>query len=89
MIICPKCGRHMVLRQRNKDNHEFYGCSGYPNCYSTINVEDAHKYDDGKKGDLSELTIEEQGERIYGNMRNDGWNHEDANYARHMWEKDE
>ncbi len=34
-LICPKCGKDLVLRKSTKGNYigqEFYGCSGYPKC---------------------------------------------------------
>lgn len=36
---CMDCGEPMVLRT-NKDGDEFYGCSAYPDCTYTENVED-------------------------------------------------
>ncbi len=34
---CPKCGSDMVLRQGYKG--KFYGCSKFPNCRGTVNIE--------------------------------------------------
>jgi hypothetical protein len=35
---CPKCGKPMVSRNGKKG--KFYGCSGYPNCRHTRNIDD-------------------------------------------------
>lgn len=39
-VICPKCGGEMVRRAGKFG--EFYGCSNYPNCRSTMNIKDVH-----------------------------------------------
>jgi DNA topoisomerase I len=38
---CPKCGSEMVLRKSYRG--EFYGCSKFPNCRGTVNVEGGQK----------------------------------------------
>jgi DNA topoisomerase I len=38
---CPKCGSEMVLRESYKG--KFYGCSKFPNCRGTVNVEGGAK----------------------------------------------
>jgi len=35
-IICPNCGKPMVLRTRRSDGNPFWGCSGYPVCRKTL-----------------------------------------------------
>lgn len=35
--ICPRCGGRLVVR--NGRNGEFYGCSNYPNCKFTKNID--------------------------------------------------
>ena len=35
--ICPRCGGRLVVR--NGRNGEFYGCSNYPNCRFTKNID--------------------------------------------------
>lgn len=35
--ICPRCGGNLVLR--NGKNGQFFGCSNYPNCKFTKNIE--------------------------------------------------
>ena len=34
---CPKCASEMVLRESSRG--KFYGCSKFPNCRGTVNVE--------------------------------------------------
>lgn len=34
-ILCPRCRKPMVARQRAGDGHPFYGCSDYPTCRGT------------------------------------------------------
>lgn len=39
-VICPECGKRMVLREthrflRNGNPRKFYGCLGYPKCRAT------------------------------------------------------
>lgn len=43
---CPTCDKEMVKRKRKKDGHEFYGCSQYPKCTDTINLNGDHKVSD-------------------------------------------
>jgi DNA topoisomerase-1 len=45
--ICPKCGKDLVLRKSIYGS--FYGCSGYPKCRHTENVE-GNGNGKGKKG---------------------------------------
>jgi len=37
-IICPNCGKPMVLRTRRSDGNPFWGCSGYPVCRKALDV---------------------------------------------------
>lgn len=40
--ICPKCGSPLVLRTAKKGNNvgkQFYGCSAFPKCRYTQNVD--------------------------------------------------
>lgn len=42
-LICPFCGNKLVLRTAKKGTnagHQFYGCSGYPKCKYTKNLEE-------------------------------------------------
>lgn len=35
---CPKCGKDLILKTNRKTNHQFYGCSGYPECDFKRNI---------------------------------------------------
>ncbi len=38
---CPRCGRKMALRTAKQGHYQgrnFWGCSGYPNCKSVVNI---------------------------------------------------
>ena len=42
-LVCPKCGGELVLRTAKKGANigsQFYGCSNYPNCKYTRNIQD-------------------------------------------------
>ena len=91
MIICPECGRVMIYREGENNNrhYEFYGCSGYPyECTNTVSVNEAYRYDDGKKYESSERSIEEEAEGWRDALLKDGWSWEDAEYARNRWENE-
>lgn len=30
--VCPECGKGLRLRSRRRDDHQFVGCSGWPDC---------------------------------------------------------
>lgn len=93
MIICPKCKSPMNYKSGTSDNgrpYEFYGCSAFPSCRQTVEMEDAHKYDNGEKGTpIWELPMEKQKERIRDSYRGDGWSLKDANDIADNWEKDD
>jgi len=36
---CPVCGCALMYRSRRSDGHEFIGCSGWPDCNYTEDVE--------------------------------------------------
>lgn len=41
MMICPRCGKELVLRTAKSGanaGNQFYGCSGYPNCRFIRNI---------------------------------------------------
>jgi len=41
--VCPKCGKPMALRTAKKGRNagsQFWGCSGYPECKATRNLDD-------------------------------------------------
>ncbi|MBO5543889.1 MAG: NERD domain-containing protein [Oscillospiraceae bacterium] len=37
-VICPWCGRQLVLRTARQTGRQFYGCAGYPSCKYTKNI---------------------------------------------------
>jgi len=42
-LVCPKCGGELVLRTARRGENagsQFYGCSNYPNCKYTRNIQD-------------------------------------------------
>lgn len=89
MIKCPACNSNMVYREGegNFGHYEFYGCSTYPACKQTVKLEDAYKYDDGKKP--PKRSIEEEAEDLARILRRNGYSREDAEYAKYKWEKEE
>ena len=92
MIICPACGNEMRYRSgvKNGKSYEFYGCSKYPSCTEIVEIEDAHKYDDGVKGTpIWELPMEEQTERIRKSYISEGYSWTDANYIADKWEEED
>lgn len=41
-IVCPKCGSNLVKRLAKRGNNsgqEFYGCTSYPKCHFTLNIQ--------------------------------------------------
>ena len=41
-LVCPRCGGRLVLRTANRGNNagsQFYGCSNYPKCKFTRNID--------------------------------------------------
>jgi hypothetical protein len=40
VIICDRCGSHMVIRENAKTGEEFLGCSSYPDCKNTKQLPD-------------------------------------------------
>ena len=36
---CPRCGNAMVIRTRESDGHKFWGCTNYPSCKQTEDVD--------------------------------------------------
>lgn len=90
MIICPSCGNYMVYHEGESEygHYEYYGCSTYPECKQKVKLSEASKYDDGKKNQRPERTIEEEAEDLRDQLIREGWSWGDASYAKHMWEKD-
>lgn len=36
--VCPECGSGLRLRRRRRDDHQFIGCSGWPECSFACDV---------------------------------------------------
>ena len=36
---CPECGGRMTLRERKVDGAQFWGCSNYPDCKGTMDID--------------------------------------------------
>ena len=49
---CPECGNDMVIRRRRRDNNPFWGCSAFPSCRGTQNVDESFR----EKDDSPSLT---------------------------------
>lgn len=42
-LICPKCGKQLVLRTARREanaGRQFYGCSNFPKCRFIMNIAD-------------------------------------------------
>lgn len=42
-LICPRCGAKLIFRKATKGNHagkSFYGCSNFPKCRYTKEIDD-------------------------------------------------
>ena len=39
VVKCPLCKNPMVLRENKKDGTEFYGCTDFPNCRGTRQID--------------------------------------------------
>ncbi|MEW9623578.1 topoisomerase DNA-binding C4 zinc finger domain-containing protein [Rhodanobacter geophilus] len=37
---CPKCGKEMMQRTNRRTNDHFWGCTGYPSCHGTRQLEE-------------------------------------------------
>ncbi|MGI8981848.1 MAG: topoisomerase DNA-binding C4 zinc finger domain-containing protein [Pirellulaceae bacterium] len=37
--VCPKCGKRMALRENSRTGEPFFGCSDFPNCRGTRDVQ--------------------------------------------------
>lgn len=81
--ICPICGKKMILRRGQLG--EFYGCSRYPDCTTTVSIKDIDE-------EFGEVTNYHDGEN-YGVC--DRCGEEDTlsemglcNYCQHIWDND-
>lgn len=90
MLRCPICKSEMRYKAgtTNGRKYEFYGCSRYPYCKGTVEMDEVDKYDDGVQPNKEERTIEEEGDDLRNTLFRDGYSWEEASYAKYMWEKD-
>ena len=80
---CPSCGNLMILRSGVFG--EFYGCSKYPNCTTTVSLDDvdekfniAHNFHDGEEFGICKRCGETD------TLSDMGY----CNYCQHVWDKD-
>lgn len=80
---CPTCGKNMVIRKGAFG--EFYGCTGYPNCTTTVSVSDvdekfgeATNYHDGESYGVCDRCGEEDTLSDMGL----------CSYCQHVWDND-
>lgn len=52
-IKCPNCGRPMLLRT-SKTGSQFLGCSGYPDCKTTMSLNVMQEIEDEENGETQE-----------------------------------
>lgn len=81
--LCPTCGKRMVLR--NGAYGDFFGCSGYPDCTTTVNIDDV----DSKFGQASNWHDGES----YGSCSRCGSTDTLSemgycSYCQHVWDQD-
>lgn len=91
MLRCPICKSEMRYKKGVSTNgikYEFYGCSRYPYCKGTVEMNEVDEYDDGIQAERVERTIEEEGDDLRNILLSEGHDWEEASYAKHMWEKD-
>jgi DNA topoisomerase-1 len=62
--VCPNCGRKMLVRT-SKFGNQFLGCSGYPDCKTTISINDTPETEDESS---EEIIIDEKCEKCQGSM---------------------
>lgn len=66
--ICPNCGKKMLVRTSRTGN-QFLGCSGYPDCKTTISINYLNELDsENGSGDNQPQVVEEKCEKCQGDM---------------------
>ena len=66
--LCPNCGKKMLVRTSRSGN-QFLGCSGYPDCKTTISINNLTELDSESETNSTEsLIIDEKCEKCQGNM---------------------
>ena len=73
--------------ESNGRKYEFYGCSRFPNCRGTVEMDEVDEYDDGIQPERDDKSNEE-GDEFRDILLGEGYDWEEASYAKHMWEKD-
>ena len=52
-VLCPECSSPMYIRTRRADGVDFYGCSMYPDCRGTRDIDEQDRtepdYDELRK----------------------------------------
>ena len=89
MLRCPLCKSEMRYKkgESNGRKYEFYGCSRFPNCRGTVEMDEVDEYDDGIQPERDDKSNEE-GDEFRDILLGEGYDWEEASYAKHMWEKD-
>lgn len=82
-IACPTCGSPMIIRKGCYG--EFYGCIRYPECTTTVNIEDVDEK-------FHQATTSQDGEE-YGRCERCGEletlsSMGYCSYCQHIWDKD-
>ena len=66
--ICPNCGRKMLVRT-SRFGTQFLGCSGYPECKTTISLNNSVELDsENETGENQPQVVEEKCEKCNGDM---------------------
>lgn len=67
-ILCPNCGRHLIVKTNRLTGSQFLGCAGFPECFHTQPIPEAWiMRAHGQPtlfDDLPDLTFSEDGDLI-------------------------
>jgi len=66
-VKCPNCGRKMVLRT-SKQGNQFLGCSGYPDCKTTMSLNVLQELQNEENEDKPQEICEEKCEKCGADM---------------------
>lgn len=80
---CKLCGKPMALRDGKRG--PFYGCTGYPNCKGTMQVEDAVEEEEAPVNTASLEELWNQTEAVIKQVRGVGLDDEDTVAAMKRW----
>ena len=64
--LCPNCGKKMLVRTSRTGN-QFLGCSGYPECKTTISINYLNELDSDSEENQAQV-VEEKCEKCNGDM---------------------